>query len=287
MPIKTVLLPLRMSDMSEHMLATGLHAAKAHAAHLDVLYVHPAEDALVPFATMGMTRAIRDQINQGAARESQVQAEKLRALFERTREHMGVPAAVRGERVGEATADWSEAQGVRSVEVARRGRLADLMLIPRPERANPPPKTFEAMLRDTGRPVMMIPRGRTTEATTGNVVIGWNGSVEAARAVAASRPILRSAAEVFVLVSTKRSAQRPHGDDVVSYLKCHGVNARSEVVDLSTGHVGESITTHCQRLDAELLVVGSYSHTRFQEMLLGGVTRYLIREATLPVLMVH
>ncbi len=287
MPIKTILLPIRESDMSEHLLASGMSAAKAHDAHLDVLYVHPAEDALVPFATMGMTRTIRDQINQGAARESEHQAARLRALYEQVRERMGIASAARGEHVGLATARWSEAQGVRSVEVARRGRLADLMLAPRPQRATPPPKTFEAMLRDTGRPVMMIPRGVTTEATAGHAVIGWNGSVEAARSVAASRPLLRGASEVTVLVSTKRSAQRPGADDVVTYLSCHGVKARAEVVDLRSGHVGESIVDHCERLGANLLVVGSYSRTRFQEMLLGGVTRFLIREAALPVLMVH
>lgn len=287
MPIKTILLPLRESDMSEHMLESGMHAALAHSAHLDVFYVHPADDALVPFATMGMTRAIREQINESAARESKQQAERLRKLYEQVRARFGVAAALRGEQPGAPSADWSEAQGVRSQEVARRGRLADLMFIPRPERANPPPKTFEAMLRDTGRPVVMIPRGQATPATTGAVVIGWNGSVESSRAVAASRPILRGASETIVLVSTKRSEQRPHAEDVVTYLKCHGINARAEIVDLSHGHVGEGIVEHCRRLDAELLVVGSYSRTRFQEMLLGGVTRFLIREAPLPVLMVH
>jgi nucleotide-binding universal stress UspA family protein len=287
MPIKTILLPIRESDMSEHMLESGLQAALTYSAHVDALYVHPRSDDLLPFATLGMTSAIKEQIRSSAREASRAQAERLRALFDGVRERLGVPYAERGERVGTATACWVEARGVRSTEVARRGRLADLMFIPRPERASPPPKTFEAMLRDTGRPVIMIPRGASLGAVNGPVVVGWNGSTEATRAVAASRPVFRQAESVTVLVSTKRNRQQPDAAAVVTYLKCHGVNARAEVVDLSDGHVGEHIVHHCERLDAQLLVVGSYSRTRVEEMFLGGVTRYLIREAPLPVLMVH
>lgn len=287
MPIRTILLPLRESDMSEHMLESGMIAARTYAAHLDVLYVHPKPGDMLPFATIGLTRAMREQVTQSAARSSTDQAQRLQALFHAVRARFDLPHRPRREFAGDASADWSEAHGVRSVEAARRGRLADLILAPRPERADPPPKTFEALLRDTGRPVIMLPRGTTTRAVSGHVLIGWNASSEAASAVAASRPVLRAASRVSVLVSTKRQHQRPHGEDVVDYLRCHGVHARSEVVDMSGAHAGAAILQQCTRLGAELLVVGGYSRTRVQEMLLGGVTRHLIREARLPVFMVH
>lgn len=287
MPIRTILLPLRESDMSEHMIESGMLAAQTYAAHLDVFYVHPRPSDIVPFATMGLTRAMREQVTQSAARSSAEQAQRLEALFHAVRTRFGLPHRTRREFASDASADWSEAHGVRSVEVARRGRLADLILAPRPERADPPPKTFEALLRETGRPVIMLPRGTTTRAVNGHVLIGWNGSTEAASAVAASRPLLRGASRVSVLVSTKRQHQRPHGEDVVDYLRCHGVEAHCQVVDMSAGHAGEVILDQCTQLGAELLVVGGYSRTRVQEMLLGGVTRHLIREARLPVFMVH
>lgn len=287
MPIKTILLPLRESDMSEHMLESGMIAAQTYSAHLDVFYVHPKAEDMLPFATMGLTRSMREVVLESATQASREQATRLEALFEQVRERIGLAARTRHEFNGEPSADWSEANGVRSEEVSRRGRLADLILTPRPERSAPPPKTFEAILRDTGRPMLMLPRGTTSRAVNGHVLIGWNGSTEAASAVAASRPVFRGASQVTVLVSTKRQHQRPHGEDVVDYLRCHGIAAQSRVVDMSGKDVGKFILEQCTEVAAELLVVGGYSRSRLQEMFLGGVTRSLIQEARLPVFMVH
>jgi len=287
MPVRTILLPLRESDMSEHMLESGMRLAAQHRAHLDVLYVHPKADDMMPFATLGLTPGMREMIRDSASGASRGQAARLKGLFQGVRARRGLPERTRRDFDGEAAADWSEARGVRSEEVARRGRLADLLLIPRPERFEPPPKTFEAMLRDTGRPVLMLPRGGPTAAITGPAVVGWNGSAEAASALAAARPLLRHASGVTVIVSAKRQHQRPNAEDVADYLRCHEVAAGSRVVDTGGAHVGEALLAQCRELGAELLVVGAYSRTRVQEILLGGVTRHLIREARLPVLMVH
>ncbi len=288
MPVKTIMLPLRESDMSEHMLDSAMVLAKQHGAHLDVLFVHPDSGDMLPFATIGITRSMRDMVRDRAVHASKDEAARLEKLFQQVRSRHGVAARTRQEYAGEAGADWTETEGVRSVQVARRGRLADLILTPRPERANPPPRTFEAILRETGRPVLLVPRGEAiTQPLTGHVLIGWNGSTEAASAVAASRPLLRTASRTTVLVSTKRQHQRPHGNDVVDYLRCHGVEATCHVVDMSDMHVGEAILAQCRELEIGLLVVGGYSRTRLHEMLLGGVTRHLLEKATLPVFIVH
>lgn len=287
MPIKTVLLPLRESDMSEHMLESAMYIASQHNAHLDVLYVHPKPTDMLPFATLGLSRSMRDTVLQSASRTSVDQAARVKALFEQTCERQGLTQRPREQYDGHPSANWSESSGVRSIEVARQGRLADLLLTPKPERADPPPKTFEALLRDTGRPLLMVPRGSATRAISGHVMIAWNGSSEAGSALAASRPLLREASKVTVFVSTKREHERPHGQDVVEYLRCHNIEAQCQVVDLGMLHVGEGILAECKRQEVELLVAGGYSRTRVQEMFLGGVTRYLIREAHLPVFMVH
>jgi len=95
------------------------------------------------------------------------------------------------------------------------------------------------------------------------------------------------AQQTTVLISSKRQHLKPNGNDVVDYLKCHAIEAQLRVIDMSTAPVGEVIMDFCTALDASLLVVGGYSRTRLQEMLLGGVTRHLINKATLPVLMLH
>ena len=288
MPIKTILLPLRESDMSEHMLDSAMHIAAQHNAHLDVFYVHPKTSDMLPFANMGLSRSLRTTVLESAARASADQAARLKVLFEQACKKHGLPHRTRGQYDGTVGADWREASGVRSVEVANRGRLADLMLTPKPERSDPPPKTFEALLRDTARPLLMVPRGRAIDnAISSHVMIAWNGSSEAGSALSASRPLLRAAAKVTVLTSTKREHQLSNGNDVVEYLRCHGIDAQCDVIDMGTRHVGECIINHCKKQDVELLVSGGYSRTRVQEIFLGGVTRYLIREAHIPVFMVH
>jgi nucleotide-binding universal stress UspA family protein len=287
MPIKTILLPLRESDMSEYMLESAMLLAKQHEAHLDVFYVHPAAGDMLPFATLGLSRNMREMVHESAEQASRDQAARLNALFRQLCERLGLPERTRHEYNGQAAADWSEAEGVRSVEVAQRGRLVDLILTPRPESADPPPKTFEAILRDTGRPVLMLPRGTATAPVAEHVLIGWNASAEAASALSAARPLLRAASRVTVLVSAKRQHLRPHAEDVVDYLRCHGVSAEALVVDMDRQGVGECILKACREREVDLLVVGGYSRTRVQEIFLGGVTGFLIRDARLPVFMVH
>ena len=287
MPIRTVLLPLRESDMSEHMLDSAMYTATQHNAHLDVLYVHPKPTDMLPYATIGLSRSMRDTVLESASRASTDQSARLKLLFEQACERHGLPQRLRAQYDGKPSADWSEASGVRSIEVAKRGRLADLLLTPKPERADPPPKTFEALLRDTGRPLLMVPRGSATHAISGHVMIAWNASSEAGSALAASRPLLRAASRVTVLVSAKRQHQRPHGEDVVDYLRCHDIDAQCAVIDMGARHVGESILSECRLQEVELLVAGGYSRTRVQEMFLGGVTRHLIRKTHIPVFMVH
>ena len=287
MPIKTLLLPLRESDVSEYMLESGMRAAAHFDAHLNVLYVHPKPDDMLPYSTLGLTRGMRESITENARQSSIDQAARLNKLFHDISAGMDIPVRVRARPDCARGTNWIEEFGVRSELVARHGHLNDLTLVPRPERSNPPPKTFERILRGTGRPVLMLPRGQVSVDYSNHVVIGWNGSAEAAQALAASRPFLRMAKHTTILISSKRQKLRPNGNDVVDYLKCHGIEARLRVVDMSHAPVGNVIMDLCIGLEASLLVVGGYSHTRLQEMLLGGVTRHLIHEANLPVLMVH
>jgi len=287
MPIKTLFLPLRESDMSEYMLESGLRAAAHFDAHLNVFYVHPKPDDMLPYSTLGLTHGMRDTIIDNARQSSEAQAARLKKLFTDLSAGLDIPVQQRAQPDCSKGANWIEEFGVRSDLVARYGHLNDLILVPRPEPGNHPPKTFERILRSTGRPVLMLPRGRASVEYSSHVVIGWNGSAEAAQALAASRPFLRMAKKITILISTRRQNLSPNGNDVVDYLKCHGIEAQLRVVDMSHAPVGEVIMDLCIGLEASLLVVGCYSHTRLQEMLLGGVTRHLINKATLPVLMVH
>jgi len=286
MPIKTILLPLGEKDRDEALLDAALAVAKRFNAHLDVLHVEPEAESLLPYATIGLSESMRASVREAAEKQHTEATKRLQQVVDKACVRSGVSMAKRGEYPGKVSADWLVATGSQTDLVARYGRLADLIVVPRPVQVSPPPRTIDAALRESGRPVVMVPPG-PIESAGDRIVIGWNGSKEAAQAVAAARPVLREAGAVTVLTTDKHQSRKPNGDDLVVYLACHGITATVSIMDTRNRSVPEAMLANARELDADLLVMGGYSRTRLREVLMGGVTRYLMAESEIPLLMVH
>jgi nucleotide-binding universal stress UspA family protein len=142
-----------------------------------------------------------------------------------------------------------------------------------------------------GRPVLVIPYAGHFENLGRRVVIAWNATREAARAVADAMPLLASAELVTVLTIDPREGPDAHGEvpgaDIAAHLALHGVTAQIERTVSGGLPVGEVLLSRIADLGADLLVMGLYGHSRARELLLGGATRTLLRSMTLPVLMSH
>jgi nucleotide-binding universal stress UspA family protein len=286
MPIKTILLPLGEKDQDDELLDAALAITKRFDAHLDVLHVEPDKEASLPYATLGLSKNMRAQLSEAAAQQHSDATSALQKIVDRACVRNGVSLARRGEYPATPSVDWLVETGSQTELVAQLGRLADLIIVARPERVSPPPKTVDAALRETGRPVLMLPP-RALDSIGHRIVIGWNGSKEAAQAVAAARPILRAAGTVTVLTTEKRQRRRPSGDDLLVYLSCHGIAASLSIMDTRTRSVPEALLANARELDADLLVMGGYSRHRLREIIMGGVTRYVLAESDIPVMMVH
>ncbi|MEE9265322.1 MAG: universal stress protein [Gammaproteobacteria bacterium] len=286
MPIKTILLPLGEKDRDDALLDAALAVTKRFKAHLDVLHVEPNAESLLPYATIGLSEKMRASVRDAAVRQHSDATRALQQLVDKACVRNGVSMARRGEQPAKISADWLVETGSQTELVAQFGRLADLIIVPRPARVSPPPKTIDAALRETGRPVLMLPP-RAVDCIGERIVIGWNGSKEAAQAVAAARPILREAGAVTVLTTDKRQKRRPNGGDLLTYLACHGIAASVSIMDTRTRSVPEALLANARELDADLLVTGGYSRHRLREVIMGGVTRYLLAESDIPIMMVH
>lgn len=286
MPIKTILLPLGEKDRDAALLDAALAVAKRFNAHLDVLHVEPEAESLLPYATIGLSAGMRESVREAAEKQHAEATKRLQQIVDSACVRNGVSMATRGEYPGKVSADWLVETGSQTDLVARHGRLADLIVVPRPEQVSPPPRTIDAALRESGRPVVFVPPG-PIESAGDRIVIGWNGSKEAAQAVAAARPVLCEASAVTVLTTDKHQKRKPSGDDLAVYLACHGVTATVRVMDTRKRSVPETLLANARELDADLLVMGGYSRTRLREVLMGGVTRHLMEESDIPLLMVH
>jgi nucleotide-binding universal stress UspA family protein len=285
-PIKTILLPLGEKDQDDALLDAALAVAKRFNAHLDVLHVEPDKDASLPYATIGLSESMRASVRDAAAQQYADATKALQQIVDRACVRNGVSMAKRGDHPAQSSADWLVETGSQTELVAQLGRLSDLIIVARPNRVSPPPKTIDAALRETGRPVLMLPP-RAVDSIGRRIVIGWNGSKEAAQAVAAARPILSQASAVTVLTTDKRQRRRLNGDDLLTYLSCHGIAASVSIMDIRTRSVPEALLADAGELDADLLVMGGYSRHRLREVIMGGVTRHVLAESDIAVMMVH
>ncbi|MGZ5870679.1 MAG: universal stress protein [Bradyrhizobium sp.] len=147
----------------------------------------------------------------------------------------------------------------------------------------------EALLLATGVPFLLLP-GSWTGSVTEHVAVAWNASREARRAIADALPFLVSAQSVTILLvdpqKNPRHGEEP-GADVALYLSRHGAKVAVEQVQSHGEPIAKVILAYAERHNTDLIVVGAYSHARTTQMVFGGVTRSLLRDATVPLLIAH
>ena len=149
----------------------------------------------------------------------------------------------------------------------------------------------EFVCLSAGRPVLVVPYAGEFGTVGERVLVAWNASREATRAVADAMPILRRAKKVFVLSVNPAKEVSAHGDvpgaDIAWYLARHGVKVEATDTSRSDGEAGDTLLSCAFDHQADLIVMGAYGHSRFKEMVLGGMTRTLLGEMTVPVFMSH
>jgi nucleotide-binding universal stress UspA family protein len=272
MAIKTILVLADGGSGTLATLTTAVTVARRCAADLDVLHVRADVETMVPVIGEGMSGAMVEQMMSAMQQTVVSRAAKAKAAFEQV--CAGIPAV------------WRESTGRETDIVANAGRLVDLIVIGKPdaETETPLAATLDAALFDTGRPVLVAPTAATVVGS--RVAIAWNGSAQAARVVAASKPILVLADQVTV-VTVGEIGRSASAAELVAYLAKHNVRAVHEALTLAQATTGATLLAHAGRTQTDLLVMGAYGHSRLREMILGGATRDVLAAATLPVLMAH
>jgi nucleotide-binding universal stress UspA family protein len=146
-------------------------------------------------------------------------------------------------------------------------------------------------LRGCRVPCLILPPRWNGPATFHRIVVGWNGSAEATRALHGALPMLQLARHVILVDGEIRTLDddplgASHPDPIV-YLRHHQVEAALQYIHASSETAGATLLHKAREAQADLLVMGAYSHSRIRECLLGGATRHVILHADLPVLMQH
>ena len=295
MTIKRILAPVTGTDrdarnsQDARTLATAFLVAERFSAHVQVLFARLNPSEAVPLVGEGMSSSVVDQLMQSAETEWSIRAENARLAFEAAVGAAGIainPAP--GEHKGPSAA-WQEALGREEEVVARACHLSDLMVAARPADGKNDLQwslTLEAALINGARPVL-LGTGAVPSSIGRRVAIAWRDSADCTRAVAGAMPILRSAEGVTVITAATGRTHPSRAVELAEFLKWHDIDAAQRQIDVGPEGVGGSILETCASVDADLLVMGGYGHSRIREMILGGVTRYVLTHAGLPVLMAH
>lgn len=213
------------------------------------------------------------------ARRSLKNAQDLLASFGSTAKKAGL----RHEEILERCATYKVSDTF--VEYAR---LRDMTIVSVPESYNQ--WYAEAVIFGSGRPTLVLPeRPRTKPFELTTVVVAWDFSRTAARAIADAMPVLEKAKQVRVVtVFNEKDLDTKHSaEEVARNLSLHGIDVTIDSVDAAARPIGEVLESHTASCGADLLVMGAYGHSRIRDFILGGATRSLLARPPLPILFSH
>lgn len=282
----TILLPLSGVEGAEVLLEATFGVARRFGAHVRIWHVSPDPEAALHMTGMALPGSARQAVIEVGARRAEETAAALLPLVLDYCKRQQIPMLERPPTPDGVSASWHQHVGREARVVMQRGRLADLIVVPRPQEPTPPPRVLEAALFETGQPVLVVPP-RLPKVIGTSVAIGWNGSLVAARAVTAARPFLAAAETVEILCPADGTTESLSADDLVEELAWHGIVARVQPIEARGRGAGKAILAAVEQVGADLLVMGGYGKTRTREIILGGATRDVLTEAAIPVLMVH
>ena len=277
MSYKTILVSLNDSNRADEIGALACLLARRFEAHVIGAFVTPAVAA--PSALVA--EAVADEHNK----DFRQRAEKVGASFE---DHLA-----REGLAGEFRHIKSDSSAIADA-VIDHGRQADLVVVG--QRDAEGTVAIEAdfvstVMMELGRPVLVVPYAGHFTSIGNRVLVGWNASQEASRAVFDALPLLKGASDVRLAwadpqAEPDRAGQLP-GSEMATALARHGVKATTYSTPSGEISAGDALLNCAADQGADLAVIGAYGHSRFREYVFGGVTNTFLDHMSMPVLMSH
>lgn len=277
MPIKSLFTVLTDPVLIEPALDAAMILARKYDANLDIMCIG-VDASQIGYFHASASAAL---VEQCLAR-AQERAAEIRSAANDYMKNSGIhwctqievaPMADMGRRIG------------------AEARFADLAVLPQPysEAAGGDVEAAaEACLFNGRLPALIIPKGAVMPAAPERVMIAWNDSFEAMSAVRAALPLINQAAEVHVVIvdpPVHGPDRSDPGGRVSQFLARHGLRVEIDVLARTLPRVPDVLLRHAVDMNADLMVLGAYGHSRLREAMFGGATRNLLENAHLPLLM--
>ncbi|MBM6581513.1 universal stress protein [Microvirga sp. BT689] len=276
--IKDIMVHLDGSPEDEIRLEHGQALASPGRAHLIGLFTNQLPDLTVAIPMDGGAAAIQvlTELQDQALKEGDATAKRL-------------TERLAGLQVTGELRRFDETFGALSGKVVDQARCADLFIATRPYGGAETavwPDLVEAVLFGSGRALLLVPPGRHRQGPIQTVLVAWNGSREAARALREGLDFVEQAARVVVLVVDPPADTRSYAE-VKAHVAHHNVVAEVVTADSRDRAVAEVILEEARRISADLVIMGAYGHTRLREQVFGGATRDMLTASESPILVAH
>jgi nucleotide-binding universal stress UspA family protein len=286
MSLRTLLVPITGQASDEIVLDAAFSLARSFDSHISVVCIRPNPTAVVQYAVEWSYPILLDSAVATAEQHSVEVGRKAAAMFERWRLCHQLPIAAAPAHGAGVSVSWQEFASEASDVLRDHARFADLVVMH--GLSETPPidgdAMLEAVLFDAGRPILLVP-GKPVDTFSGTALIAWDGAREVLSAVTAALPILARMGTVRILTIDGDAGAK--AGELAAHLAWHGIAASTHDAPAGSGTVGEAVLREAKQMEAGLLVMGGYHHSRAREVLFGGTTRRIISAAKIPVLLAH
>lgn len=285
MTIRNILVPCFPEVEFGAQLAASVDLGRQVEAHITAIFVTPdPQTVLTAIPAVSLAAGVNYHTIRA---DCDAAAAKAEATFTKWRTEEELASDMVDLSLRTPYAGWSRRTGDIAPTIVRCARLSDLIILNLPEPSHPATgKAVDAAVFESGRPTLLVPPTDLPSNLLKHVVIAWNGSLEATRAIAGAMTLLHEAEKVSIF--TTLSEDELSGDlDLAEHLSWHGINPRYFRPKPEESSVGKALMRVATDIGATMLVMGAYTHSRIQEMLLGGVTRHVLANTRIPVLMMH
>ena len=268
-----ILAELDRSDAAPSVLAAAACLARLiRASRINVLVIRTP-----PFSTITSEEVLTREVEERVRADEQRRVDVLKARYEDWA----------GTEAGGTVTEWVDVESLADRVMEEWGRRADFVVLRRPteQRTEQERRALHATLFDTDRPVLVVPPEPLAAPFGRRIAIAWRDDARTIKAVLSAVRLAGHAEQIHVLAGTRDPMEPPHLPDI---LEEHNIDAGLHVLPIAGQQAfGEALLAAAHQLGADMLVMGAFVRHPVRSLILGGVTRYMLSYADLPVIMRH
>lgn len=279
---KKLFFPIGGGDQLEERIYGALLIAKKLNIKLDILK-SSLKDNNTLYKRYAIPEKIINELDQIVDMKYKEENEVFLELFNKVAKELEVDISIDTNK-NNALVRVKVLEGLRSSLVEQESKFCDLVIAAAPP-SGLTTATFETAVLKSGKPVLMFPRV-LRKFSTDSIIIGWNNSTEASRALTSSIELLKTAKKVHIISSIEYVKNLDVLKNLIDYLKEHDICATYEIIK-TTRIPGQALLNAAINGDFDIIIAGAYGHKGLKELMFGGATRYLLENTSIPVFMSH